>query len=150
MFSKKPDDPQPQRKRHVANPGSTFSVLGPDVSITGDIKADADLHVDGKVQGDITCKSIVQGEESTVTGAIEAETARIAGTVKGTISARQLVVLKTARIEGDVRYDALTVEQGAHVEGRFSHGEAKTAASRPAKSQPNGEGMAEPVLSVAN
>ena len=132
----------------MANPGSTFSVLGSDVKVTGDIEANVDLHVDGTVEGDITCKSLVQGEESTVTGAIEAETARIAGTVKGTISARELVVLKTARIEGDVHYDALTVEQGAHIEGRFSHGEAK-----PARSAANGQQakeQGEPVLTVAN
>ncbi|WP_067785315.1 bactofilin family protein [Paraurantiacibacter namhicola] len=135
----------------MANPGSTFSVLGPDVSITGDISANADLHVDGKVHGDITCKAIVQGEESVINGSIEAESARISGTVKGTISARELVVLRSARIEGDVRYEALTVEQGAHIEGRFSHGEARasTQGAKPAAKQ-NGNDGGEPVLTVAN
>ena len=35
-----------------------------------------------------------------------------------------LVILKTAQIEGDVHYDALTIEQGAQVDGRFAHREA--------------------------
>ncbi|PLK27183.1 polymer-forming cytoskeletal protein [Novosphingobium sp. TH158] len=103
--------------------GSTFSVLGADVSIKGDISAKADLHIDGHVDGDIACTSLVQGETSEITGAVTAETARLAGRVRGSITAGQLVILKTARIEGDVFYDALTIEQGATVEGKFAHRE---------------------------
>lgn len=107
---------------------STFSVIGSDVMITGNVKASAELHVDGTVEGDIDCASLVQGEASSISGAITAQTTRLAGTVKGSITARELTILKTARIEGDVHYDALTIEQGAHVDGRFSHSDQKQAA----------------------
>lgn len=116
----------------MANGGATFSVIGADVSIKGNIEASADLHVDGKVEGDIACASLVQGEQSRIEGVIAAETARLAGTVKGTISVRQLVVLKSARIEGDVHYESLTIEQGAHVDGRFAPDAAKARAASPA------------------
>jgi cytoskeletal protein CcmA (bactofilin family) len=99
----------------------TFSVLGADITIRGDISATADLHIDGRVEGDIACSSLVQGQSSEVVGAIRAETARLAGLVRGSITANELVILKTARIEGDVHYDALTIEQGAEVDGRFAH-----------------------------
>ena len=82
--------------------------------------ASADLHIDGKVEGDVTCTSLVQGESGEIVGAVKAESARLSGTVRGTISVRELVVLKTARIHGDVHYDALTIEQGAQVDGRFA------------------------------
>jgi len=81
---------------------STFSVIGSDVTIKGDITASADLHVDGTIEGDLTCASIVQGEGSVIKGAVIAQSARLAGTVTGSIKARELVVLQTARIEGDV------------------------------------------------
>jgi cytoskeletal protein CcmA (bactofilin family) len=100
--------------------GSTFSVFGADTRIKGDISASADLHIDGRVEGDVACTALVQGEASEIVGAIKAETARLAGTVRGTISVRELVVLKSARIHGDVHYDALTIEQGAQVDGRFA------------------------------
>lgn len=100
--------------------GSTFSVIGADVTITGNLSASADLHIDGSVLGDITCASLVQGEKSSISGVVIAETARLAGKVTGSITARELVILKTARIEGDVHYDALTIEQGAEVDGRFA------------------------------
>lgn len=100
--------------------GSTFSVLGADTRITGNVSATADLHIDGRVEGDVACTALVQGESGEIVGAVQAETARIAGTVRGTIAVRELVVLKTARIHGDVHYDALTIEQGAQVDGRFA------------------------------
>jgi cytoskeletal protein CcmA (bactofilin family) len=131
MFSKKSEPDRPAAvPRPVANGGATFSVIGADVSIRGDIEATADLHVDGKVQGDIACASLVQGEHSRIEGVITAETARLAGTVKGTVSARHLVVLKSARIEGDVHYEALTIEQGAQVEGRFAPDAGKAAPAK--------------------
>jgi cytoskeletal protein CcmA (bactofilin family) len=100
--------------------GSTFSVLGPDISIEGDLTAMVDLHLDGRIKGDIRCAALIQGETSEVAGTVVAESARIAGKIKGSITAGVLVILKTARIEGDVAYDALTIEEGAQVEGKFT------------------------------
>ena len=135
MFSKKHGHHSaPTAPRAVSN-GSTFSVIGADVTIKGDIEASVDLHVDGRVLGDLACSSLVQGEGSVIEGAITAERARLSGRVKGTIAARELVVLKTARIEGDVSYETLTIEQGAAVNGRFS---------------PKTDETSEPRLAVAN
>ena len=53
--------------------GSTFSVLGSDVAIKGNISAKADLHIDGRVDGDIACTSLVQGETSEIVGGVTAE-----------------------------------------------------------------------------
>lgn len=119
MFSKKAAS-APQRPQASAMGHATFSVFGADTHIKGDVKAGTDLHIDGAVEGDVTCTSLVQGESSRIEGAIRAESARLAGTVRGTITVRELVVLKSARIHGDVHYDALTIEQGAQVDGRFA------------------------------
>lgn len=114
---------------------ATFSVFGSDIRIKGDVTASADLHVDGKIEGDVSCTALVQGESGEIVGAVRAETARLSGTVRGTINVRELVVLKTARIHGDVHYDALTIEQGAQVDGRFA---------------PRAAGDSEPKLTLAS
>ena len=153
MFSKKPDEyvPVSPPVARGSNGGSTFSVIGSDVVIRGDIEASADLHIDGRVEGDIKCASLVQGEGSTVEGAIEAESARIGGSVTGSIAARELVVLRTARINGDVHYDALTIEQGAEVEGRFAHRmPAKASAPAAAPVPPKPSDDSEPKLTLAS
>ena len=158
MFSKKPEH-EPEGAIPMARPsapsGSTFSVIGADVTIKGDISASTELHVDGRIEGDIACDSLVQGETSVIEGAVSAEVARLAGKISGSISARQLVVLKSARIDGDVHYDALTIEQGAQVEGRFAHrvphqrtGDKPAAAAPAAGSAAKDDG--EPKLTLAN
>jgi len=130
---------------------STFSVIGTDVVIKGDVSASADLHVDGTVEGDISCASLVQGESSRIEGAIEAANARLAGRVRGTINVRELVILRSAMIEGDVHYDALTIEQGAQVEGRFAHDAAKKPVAKPvAPAVPEGKDDGEPRLTLAS
>lgn len=134
MFSKKPA-PDARAMATRSATGATFSVLGTDTAIKGDITASADLHIDGKVEGDIACASLVQGESSEIVGAIAAESARLAGVVRGSIATRELVILKTARIHGDVQYDALTIEQGALVDGRL----CPRGAVLPAESEASGE-----------
>ncbi|WP_028640733.1 bactofilin family protein [Novosphingobium acidiphilum] len=102
------------------NTDASFSVLGADLLLRGSLHAEADLHIDGMIEGDVVCKSLVQGESSTIKGSISAGTVRLSGTVEGPIEAAQVVILRTATVRGDVRYDALTIEQGAHVEGHFA------------------------------
>ena len=119
MFSKKPESTVRPSSSPMA--ATTFSVLGPDIAISGDLKATADLHIDGRIEGDISCAALIQGEGSEVVGMVVADSARVAGTIKGSITAGVLAILKTARIEGDVAYGALTIEEGAQVDGKFSH-----------------------------
>ena len=154
MFSKKPDEYNPT-SQPVARPasGSTFSIIGSDVVIKGDVTASVDLHVDGRIEGDIQCASLVQGEGSHIEGAVTAEQARIGGSVSGSIAARELVVLRTARINGDVHYDALTIEQGAEVEGRFAHRvPGRTATTAPGAAKPATASLddGEPKLTLAS
>ena len=99
----------------------TTTVLGPDMAIEGDLTATADLHLDGRVDGDIKCAALVQGETSEIAGSVVAEHAHVAGKIKGSITADKLVILKTAQIEGDVTYGTLSIEEGAQVEGNFSN-----------------------------
>lgn len=137
MFSRTQASPSRAQGHNRAMGSSTFSVLGADTAIKGNVTASADLHLDGRVEGDIACAALVQGETSEVTGNVRAESARLAGTVRGSIVARELVVLKTARIHGDVHYDALTIEQGAQVEGRLSpRGAVVADAAEPDQGEP--------------
>ena len=120
MFKSKADSMAKPFASPRSSGGATFSVLGADMAIVGNIEAGADIHVDGRIDGDVTCHALVQGETSEITGAIRAESVRIAGLVRGTVAAREVVVMRTARIEGDIAYDVLTIEQGARIEGRLS------------------------------
>ncbi|MEP7007904.1 MAG: polymer-forming cytoskeletal protein [Sphingomonas bacterium] len=113
-----PPAPQPQSQNGKRG---MFSVLGADVVITGNIAATADLHIDGRVDGDVHCGSLVQGTESRINGAVKAETARLAGAIEGSVSVRQLTIERAARITGDVEYETIAIENGASIDGRLKH-----------------------------
>ncbi len=98
-----------------------FSVIGPDMVITGNVTATADLHIDGRIEGDIQCGNFVQGNDSHIKGAVRAESARLGGAIEGSVSVRQLTIERAARITGDVEYESIAIETGASIDGRLKH-----------------------------
>ena len=98
-----------------------FSVIGPDMVITGNVAASADLHIDGRVDGDVHCGNLVQGNDSSINGAVKAESARLGGAIEGSVSVRQLTIERAARIIGDVEYESIAIETGASIDGRLKH-----------------------------
>lgn len=108
-----------------------FSVIGADVVISGNVNASAELHVEGRIEGDVDCAGLIQGAESHIVGGVTAETARIAGAIEGTVRVRQLTVERSARISGDVEYENITIENGGHIDGRMRRIGATTVTATP-------------------
>ena len=111
--------------RSSASSGAGFSIIGDGITITGNIDAKVDLHIDGQVIGDIKCASLVQGPSSVIKGAITADNASLSGSVEGSIDAGNLVISSSAKIFGDVAYENVTIEQGGHIDGKFKHKSAR-------------------------
>lgn len=93
------------------------SVIGADITITGNIEASVDLHIEGRVIGDVRCATLILGETSKISGGIQAERVRVAGTVEGSIETRDLAVEASARVTGELVYGRLRVANGAVIEG---------------------------------
>lgn len=135
MFGNKPRDDRPVMV--PSNGGATtarrgmFSVIGPDVVISGNVNASAELHIEGRIEGDVDCAGLIQGAESHIVGGVNAETARIAGAIEGTVRVRQLTVERSARITGDVEYENITIENGGHIDGRMRRMGATTVTATP-------------------
>ena len=100
--------------------GGGMSFIGNEVTITGNIAAKGDIHLDSEVLGDIACGSLTLGTNGHVKGNVSAQRATVAGAVEGTVVATELVIEKTARIMGDVAYESISIETGARVDGRLS------------------------------
>jgi len=116
MFASK----QPTNGARPARTGpQPMSIIGSEVIISGDLATDAQLHVDGRIDGNVRCAQLIQGGDGIISGNIVAEEARLAGTVEGTVSAATLTVEATARILGDIAYDTISIEAGARIDGRL-------------------------------
>ena len=122
MFSKRSKRPSGQRSAPATGARQVpFSLIGSDVGIVGNIEASVDLHIDGRVDGDICCAALVQGPDSRINGQVTANTARIAGHVEGSIIADELVVEASGRITGNVTYGSISIAPGSQVAGQFTH-----------------------------
>jgi len=129
MFSKSSSSPKAASPTVATGARNTpFSIIGGDVAITGNIEASVDLHIDGKVEGDIGCAALVQGADSHIKGHVTARSARIGGLIEGSITAEELIVEATARITGDVTYDVISIATGGQIDGRMTHGASARAA----------------------
>ncbi len=124
MFSKSSKSPRRASQMSATGAKNTpFSLIGGDVTISGNLTASVDLHIDGTVEGDISCAALVQGPDSRIAGHVVAQSARLAGLVDGSITAEELVVESSARITGDVIYESISIAPGSRIEGRFTHKE---------------------------
>ena len=119
MVSRERSTPGPAAKpARNGTPGLSF--IGPEVVVSGDIATDSQLHVDGRIEGNVKCAQLIQGMQGVIAGNIDADEARLAGTVEGVVVARTLFVEASARIMGDVAYETLSIDAGAQIDGRLA------------------------------
>ena len=94
------------------------SLVAEGVRIRGDLVTDGDLQLDGAIEGDLSVGQLTIGETGLVSGTIQADAVEIRGRVVGTICARRVRLLASARVDGDISHTELSIESGAHFEGR--------------------------------
>jgi cytoskeletal protein CcmA (bactofilin family) len=125
---------------------SVPSIISADLRINGDLVCSGDVQVDGWVEGDIQSRNIVIGEGATVHGALQAETVRICGLVKGQVKADSVVLEKTAKVTGDILHKTLAIEQGAFLEGMCKRLESPVQAAQAALPAPSAANEPKPIL----
>lgn len=123
------EDGTPTPVRSGGSGNGALSFIGNEVTVTGNLSGQGDLHIDGGIEGDVQCNTLILGSGGRVKGNITAEKATLAGTISGTVNARALVIERAAQINGDLTYETITIENGAQVEGRLSRRAEKVAAS---------------------
>ena len=119
------------KDRHAKNGASGLSLIGAEVVISGDVAASGQIHIDGRVEGNVRCDTLVQGGGGIIAGHIVADAAHLAGLVDGTVKARLVTLEPSARITGDVTYETLSIAAGAAIEGRLTRKDAAVAAAAP-------------------
>jgi cytoskeletal protein CcmA (bactofilin family) len=95
------------------------SVISADVNILGNLISDGVLDIDGRVDGNVKCRSATIRRNGRIMGDIVAESVQVFGEVTGTIKAKEVSLFATCRVEGVIMHESLTIEDGAFVDGQF-------------------------------
>jgi len=110
--------PEPRRPGAEASPERAVpSIVSADLTVTGDLVSAGEIQIDGRVEGDIKCASLIIGIAGAVTGEVSAQTVRMHGTVSGQVIAKSVFLASTARMVGDITHESLAIEPGAFMEG---------------------------------
>ncbi|MCC7420069.1 MAG: polymer-forming cytoskeletal protein, partial [Planctomycetaceae bacterium] len=109
-------------------------------SLQGNIETDANLRIEGRMKGDVKARSTFSvGEGAVVEGNIAAESAEIAGEIRGQLEVSTVLVLKsTAIVHGDILTDKFVVEAGAQFNGSCKMGQQASPLKLPAVNPANG------------
>jgi cytoskeletal protein CcmA (bactofilin family) len=103
------------------------SVIGPDLTILGNLVSKGEVQVDGEVQGDLHGSHIVVGEKAKITGSIVAEEVVVRGHVMGSIRGKKVMLQSSSHVDGDIYHQTLSIETGAFFEGKSRRSEDPTA-----------------------
>ena len=94
------------------------SILGEDLTIKGNVTSKGEIQVDGEIEGDIRCGSLLLGDKSKVTGGVAAEDVVVRGHIVGSVRGLRITLQAQSHVEGDIFHQSLAIEQGAYFEGK--------------------------------
>jgi cytoskeletal protein CcmA (bactofilin family) len=97
------------------------SILGPTLYFKGDLSAEEDLLIQGRVEGSIIhTQRLTVGPHGTVKADIRAQRIVVDGTVHGDMQAEKSVfVRETARVVGNIYAPVVSIFEGASFSGRI-------------------------------
>lgn len=103
-------------------PDANRLYIGEGVAIKGEISVPDTLVVCGSVEGDVSVGNLVVGNTGAIKGRITvAENAEISGKVFDKLDVKCLLILRsTGRVDGNISYGLLQIEQGASIAGGLS------------------------------
>jgi cytoskeletal protein CcmA (bactofilin family) len=106
------------------SPAERASILGPTLFFKGDLSAEEDLLIQGRVEGTIThTQRLTVGPQGTVKANIHAQLIVVEGTVHGDMQAEKSVFVKeTARVVGNIYAPVVSILEGASFSGNIDMG----------------------------
>lgn len=103
------------------------SIIAADLHIVGNVTTEGELHIDGRIDGDVQGRAVTIGDSGHVVGHIETDEILVQGIVSGSIKAHRVRLASGCKVIADIAHGTLTIEDGASFEGqcrRIAGGEA--------------------------
>ena len=94
------------------------TVIAEGLKIVGNVTAEELVEIDGQVEGELTCTSLIISRNAHIKGPIQAEQLVVDGTVEGPVQGGSVVLKSQAHVVGDIHHQSLAIESGAFFDGR--------------------------------
>lgn len=94
------------------------SIIAADLRIVGNITCSGSIEVEGNIEGNVTCGNVTVRRTGSIKGDINADVVQIDGEVNGLVKGRNINLSETGRITGMIMYEALSVKDGAYIDGQ--------------------------------
>jgi cytoskeletal protein CcmA (bactofilin family) len=114
---------------------TTINLISNGTDITGDIKSNGDIRIDGSLTGNLNTKGkVVIGVTGKVNGEVICKNSEVSGVIEGKIKVGQLLNLKaSSKILGDISTSKLSIEPGAIFTGNCKMNENENNGGTPIK-----------------
>jgi cytoskeletal protein CcmA (bactofilin family) len=95
------------------------AVIGPSMSIKGEIRAREELMVEGEVEGTLESQSLLTvGPNGKVRGNIKARQVAIFGSVRGNVEVTEKIgIREQGSLIGDIKAAGISIDDGAYFKG---------------------------------
>ena len=95
------------------------SVFGPTLRFKGELKAQEDIKIEGRIEGTIHHQQRVHvGSKGEVVAAVHAQSIDVDGKVQGDMSAKKSIkVSQSAVVRGNLRAPSVSITEGANFNG---------------------------------
>lgn len=113
------------KKLKEINTTNVSTIIGEGTVIQGDIIYAGGLHIDGRVEGNVSAEvgsttTLTLSKLGSIHGCVNVPTVVIDGEVQGDVTASERVqLIANSRITGNVQYNLIEMEVGAEVNGQL-------------------------------
>jgi len=107
------------KNKETVSSGIAHNALAVGTYVKGDIKAEEDFRIDGKLDGNIECSGkVIVGPQAEINGNIQCQNTDLMGAVNGNIMIHEVVSLKSSvRFTGEIVAKYIEIETGASFNG---------------------------------
>lgn len=111
------------------NPGQVDTLIGPQVSIRGDVTFSGGLYVEGRIHGAVCAEDgakavLTLSEHGFIEGEVRVPVVIVNGQLDGDLYASDRIELGAhAKVQGNIHYRMVEMAAGAMITGRLIHDE---------------------------
>jgi len=112
--------PTPGARTPAPRKGSGPAMIGPSITIKGDVSGDEDLVIQGRIDGKVNLAqhNVTIGSDGRVKADVHGRTVVVEGEVEGDLRAQEQIILRhTAKVHGSIAAPRVSLEDGAVFRG---------------------------------